>query len=169
MSDGPRDPQLLTLVTNAKALEGAQGTAPGGPDVASHAGDPFRGFQQRYAARYGRPPNLFAEIAYDAVYIAAIAIEAAGTDDPNAVVVALPKAQSGAPGTAGDWKTISGAIHGGGQVNYSGASGGCKFDAKGDLLPPYYYSIWTISGGTISTTRTETCLDPSQPGQCPAP
>jgi branched-chain amino acid transport system substrate-binding protein len=168
MSDGPRDPELLTLVNAPNTLEGALGTAPSGPDVSSHDGDVYRAFQQRYAARYAHPPSIFAEIAYDAVYLAAIGIELAGTvDDPQAVVNALPRLQTGTQGTPGDWKAILDIVHRDSKIDYVGASGPCNFDKSGDLLPPYYYSIWTVSNGSISTLRTETCVDPTDFSKCP--
>ncbi len=156
LSDGIRNMELLPMLSSTDLLEGAVGTAPAGPDPASAAGARFRDFQNRYQMRFGGPPPTYTENSYDAIYLAAAAIQAAGTaTDRTAIARAVSRLTQGTTAPVGDWAAVKKAIEGGG-ANLDGVTGSLDFDAAGDPLPPYYITIWTVAGGALQTQRVVT-------------
>lgn len=155
-SDGVYDRGILTRVKDVGNLEGALGTAPSGPDPARPEGEQLRKFVARYKDRYGREPSIFVENAYDAMYVAAIAMEISGSAAPGPAVrdaVAKVSVPGGKKVYAGDWAGIRAAIRAGTPIDFDGASGPVEFDAKGDIKPPYYYVVWKVEGGTLTVAR----------------
>jgi branched-chain amino acid transport system substrate-binding protein len=158
-SDGARDQGLLGLLANPQMLEGALGTAPSGPDPSKPEGEQLRQLQNKFKARFNRAANLFIENIYDAEYVAAAAIELAGTASSGAAVRdAVRKLQdpNGTHVQTGDWARIKDLIAQKAPINLDGASGSLDFDEHGDILPPYYYSIWSVKDGQIITVRVDT-------------
>ena len=158
-SDGLRDLGIFSLLADPAVIEGGIGTAPSGPDPATPAGDTLRQLTNKFRTRFGRSPNQFIENIYDAAYLSAAAIELAGTDKSGAAARdAIRKLQdpSGTKITVGDWKSIKDAIAAKQAINLDGASGSLDFDASGDILGPYYYSIWAVKNGAITNVRVDT-------------
>jgi branched-chain amino acid transport system substrate-binding protein len=155
-SDGPYDRGLLTRVKDASNLEGAQGTAPAGPDPDSPDGERFRKFVARYKSRFGREPSIFVENAYDSMYVAAIAMEIAKSTTPGAAIrdaMAKVSSPGGKKVPVGDWATIRSAIRAGEAIDFEGASGNVDFDPNGDLKPPYTYVVWKIENGQLVVSK----------------
>src|SRR5262249_20757531 len=152
-ADGARDQAIVSLVANPAMLEGALGTAPSGPPPDRPEGEQLRQLTNRFKARFNRPANLFIEDVYDAAYVAAAAIEFAGTaEDGVAVRDAIRKLQAsnGTHVPTGDWKHIRELIDQKTPINLDGASGTLDFDENGDPRPPYYYAVWTVKDGTLA-------------------
>jgi ABC-type branched-subunit amino acid transport system substrate-binding protein len=151
MVDGNKGQELVDALAHPEAFEGVIGTAPSGPDPATPAGERRRAFQTRFMEKFDRAVAGESENHYDAVYLAAAAIEIArSADNEEGIRVAMASTAAGSEGKVGDWVGIAAAIAADGQVNLAGASGNIDLDpATGELLPPYYVSLWTISGGQI--------------------
>lgn len=96
--DGYDTPELLT--EGGAAADGAIYTTHALMDPVSGS-EPVRRFIADFAARHGEgTATSFAALGYDAALLAAAAIEAAGSTDPDAIVAAL-EATTGFPGITG--------------------------------------------------------------------
>lgn len=85
--------------------------------------------------------------AYDAAFLMALAIEAAGVADKSMVAAGL-RAVSGPKGTViypGEFAKARGLLKQGVRINYEGASGPVDFDAAGDIVGRF--SINRFSNG----------------------
>jgi branched-chain amino acid transport system substrate-binding protein len=165
--DGNRRQELFSGLkqANRNAFNGALGTAPSGPELDDGIlGQRRRAFQERFMAMHdGIAPGTFAENEYDTAYLAAIAIELAGSpDDREAIRDAMNRTSAGPAMAAGDWAGIRAAIAAYGQIDYLGASGDVGLDPdSGELLPPYYIRKWTINDdGKIVDQDVETVTGP---------
>jgi branched-chain amino acid transport system substrate-binding protein len=156
-TDGSRDAELVRLGLPLDVLEGARGTLPSGPDTTSADGAVLLRYQNAFRSRYGAPAPAFAETAYEAIYVAATAIELAGTASGPAARDAMRRLSNpdGVKVSAGDWRGIRETIAAGQPIDYRGVTGGADFDANGDLSPPYYYRVWRIADGASVTDRIE--------------
>ncbi|MBI4821168.1 MAG: ABC transporter substrate-binding protein [Deltaproteobacteria bacterium] len=155
-TDGAQDQLLFTLLDDPQSINDARGIGPSGPDPGTEDGARLRDFKERFLAFFGRNPTFYAENAYDAAYLAAMAIEIAGSaTDRAAVVEAMGSVSSGEPVTAGNWSAIHEAIARDGQADYLGASGHLNLDqATGDLLPPYYVAVWQVVAASMEIIET---------------
>ena len=158
-ADGAYDRGLLTRVKDPSNLEGSLGTAPSGPDPGLPEGERLRKFVARYTTEFHREPSIFVENAFDAMYVAAIAIEIAKTAKPGPELRAA-MSQVSVPGGkkvgAGDWAAIHSAIKAGEAIDFEGSSGPVDFDEKGDIRPPYTYVVWRIGQGGITVAERRT-------------
>jgi branched-chain amino acid transport system substrate-binding protein len=72
----------------------------------------------------------------DALFLIALAIQAAGTTDAEAVKLKMTEVSRADPGDVeihiGDWALAKETLLAGGTVNYEGVSGGIEFDDAGD-------------------------------------
>jgi len=155
LTDGTKNHDLITILSTPSFIEGAIGTAPTGPSPDSPDGVVLRDFRTRFRTRYARDADVYSEYAYDAMYVAAMGIEIAKTaDDRPAIKSAMAKVSMGTQLAAtGDWSVIRDAIRADGQVDYRGASGEVTFDlATGDIIGPFFISVWTISNGNVVDT-----------------
>jgi neutral amino acid transport system substrate-binding protein len=143
--DGLKDQTgFIDNLNTAKELaQGAIGTAPG---TSTAAADQERAnkYKAAYKAKFGSDPGLYADNAYDAVYIIAAAIKKAASVDRAAIMAEIVNVSSGAGGGAtsfgpGDWAMASMAT---GALNYEGASGAVDMDANGE--PAGFYQLWTV-------------------------
>ena len=148
---GNRQQPMFDALSHIDAFEHAICTAASGPDPQSTAGLRRQRFLDRFHARFDHPPTTYAESHYDSAYLAAVAIEIAGsTDDRRAIRDALGLTSAGPVVGAGDWAGLRAAIAQHGQVDYTGASGEVNIDLDyGELLPPYYVRLWTLEDGQI--------------------
>ena len=93
-------------------------------------------FEKNYSAAYKTIQNkYFIANAYDAIMLAALAIEQAGTTDRTKVRDALRNVCC-APGEViepGEWAKAKADIAAGKKINYEGASGPLEFDENGDV------------------------------------
>ncbi|SLN16232.1 ABC transporter substrate-binding protein [Pseudooctadecabacter jejudonensis] len=77
----------------------------------------------------------FVANGYDATFMMALAIEAAGSDD-RAVIAESLRAIATAPGEVilpGEWAKAKEILAAGGEINYEGAAGNQDFDENGDV------------------------------------
>src|SRR6266478_4215709 len=93
-------------------------------------------FEKLYSAAYQTTKgNFYIGRTYDAVMLAALAIEQAGSTDRTKVRDALRNVCC-APGEViepGEWAKAKAAIAAGKKINYEGASGPLEFDENGDV------------------------------------
>lgn len=134
-------------------FEGSYGTAPG-----TQESDSSKVFQVLYEERYGQfPVNPFIGETFDAMAIAALAIEKAGEYDGPAVRDAMREVAN-APGIKvgpGDFAKALDLIRRGEDIDYEGIAGSQNFDENGDVLNTI--EIWKIEDGKIvSSGRFET-------------
>jgi branched-chain amino acid transport system substrate-binding protein len=111
-------------------------------------------FLQAYRARYGKdyPGYLYAEFAYDATYLAALAMEAAGSTDAHIFKDKLIPV-SGPPGAMygpTEYRAAVAALHAGIDIDYDGASGPEDLNANHEVVTPV--DVWQIQGGAFVTT-----------------
>ncbi|HEX7382544.1 MAG TPA: ABC transporter substrate-binding protein [Nevskiaceae bacterium] len=126
-------------------------TAPGNVSTAS-----TKPFDEAYAAKYGKvSTSPFVPNAYDAVVVAALAMEEAKSDKPDAIRDAIRKvtATGGVEVDAGvaGLKKARELLAKGKKIRYIGASGPLQFDKWGDVQDPMI--TWGVTpDGKIKTT-----------------
>lgn len=153
--DATKSDDMITAV-GAANLEGTWGTSPEGVQ-----NDASARFAAEYEAEYGRDAGPFNAQSYDAGAIVALAIEAAGSDDPAAIrdglrAVANPPGTEIGPGAAELARGLQ-LLRDGRQINYQGASGPVDFDENGDVLGAI--GVWRIRGGEIVTDHVAMSAD----------
>jgi branched-chain amino acid transport system substrate-binding protein len=93
-------------------------------------------FEKEYSAAFQTTKDkLFIQQVYDATFLAALAIQKAGSTDRKKIRDALHQV-SGPGGEIvgpGDWKKAVDLITAGKKIDYQGASGDCNFDKNGDV------------------------------------
>ncbi|MFQ3622646.1 MAG: ABC transporter substrate-binding protein [Acetobacteraceae bacterium] len=151
LTDGMRDQSVVQAV-GAQQMEGTFGTAPGS------AATPER--RAAYEAAFRRAnPNLdpaaaFVAQAYDAVYVAALAIQRAGRADRAAIRAALREVAN-PPGEVvgpGEWARARQLLAAGTAIDYEGASGPVNFNDTGDAEGKI--EVWAVREGRIATVET---------------
>jgi len=131
-------------------FEGSYGTAPGALNPRAQGA----AFEEAYRAKYGEDPTQlpFLRETYDAVYVVALAAQAAGSNDPVAMRDAV-RDVTGSPGTTvspGEegWAAAVTALEAGEDIDYDGASSGLGLDENGDVLQGAI-EIWRVEGSAI--------------------
>jgi len=156
--DANKADQLFQAMSPAQraAFVSAIGTASTGADAARY--EPRAAFETRFKDKYGYVSVVDAPNHYDALYLAAAAIQSAGSlDDRPAIARAMASTATGADVEAGDWAAIAATIDTYRQCNYQGASGPVDLDVNGELRPPYYVTLWTVDeAGHVVDTSTVT-------------
>ena len=129
-------------------FEGNFGVSPGNPLTPS-----VEDFRRIYMERTGGDPNqqLISE-AFDGAAVIALAIEKAGSDDPEAVrdqlrFVANPPGELVGPG---DIAKALELVRDGKDINYVGAAGDIDFDENGDVVSGM--RVWQIKDNKIVDT-----------------
>ncbi|MGE0255345.1 MAG: ABC transporter substrate-binding protein [Alphaproteobacteria bacterium] len=148
-SDGMKSTEMVNAIGGGP-LEGMLGTAPQAmADSPSAAA-----FRKAYETKYGQlPPRPYIDGSYDAVYLLALAIEAAGSTDGTKIRDALRRVAA-APGEAvgpGEWAKAKALLRAGKDIDYAGAAGSQDFDKAGDV--PGTFGVWQVKGGKIETLR----------------
>jgi branched-chain amino acid transport system substrate-binding protein len=147
-TDGMRDQSVIDQI-GARPLEGMFGTGPG------TAATPER--REAYVAAFRRanpsmdPGAAFVAQGYDAAYVIALAIQAAGSAERAAIranlrTVANAPGESVGPGEFARARTLLAA---GTKVNYEGASGPVEFNATGDAQGRIEH--WAVQNGRITS------------------
>lgn len=150
-SHAVEDEAFITAVGPRLFTFGHEGTGPGTP-----VGRRYTLFADAYRERFGSAPTMgaFAANVYDAVYLAALAIEQAGTEEapvPDAASIKAALRQVSLGGrsfAAEDFPELVQAIAAGADVNYEGASGSVDFTASGDTAAPF--DVWRVEDGTFT-------------------
>ncbi|MFK7866288.1 MAG: ABC transporter substrate-binding protein [Alphaproteobacteria bacterium] len=99
-----------------------------------------------------KPEGPFLATSYDAMFLAALAVEKNGSTDRAGVSAALREVAS-APGEIirpGEWKKAADLIKAGKAINYEGASGSLDFDPAGDVQGVYSVNIVNDAGELYS-------------------
>ncbi len=130
-TDGLRDKLLIDQI-GADNLKTALFTSPSAPPNTPA----LEAFEKAYSAAYqSTKDKLFIQQVYDATFLAALAIEKAGSLDRRKIRDALR--QVAGPGgeviIPGEWKKAVDLIQAGRKIDYQGASGDCDFDKNGDV------------------------------------
>ncbi|TMJ38466.1 MAG: amino acid ABC transporter substrate-binding protein [Alphaproteobacteria bacterium] len=130
-TDGLRDDELIKEV-GADALKDSFFTAPTSPDKNEASAKLHAAFNAEYKEGADKP---FVDQTYDATFLAALAVEKAGSADKTKMIKALRDVAS-APGEVigpGEWAKAKELIKAGKDINYEGAGGSYEFDANGDV------------------------------------
>lgn len=130
-TDGLRDNLLIEQI-GADNLGPIFFTSPSSPPGTT-AGEKFaKAYSEAFGGTEGK---LFVQQVYDATFLTALAIQAAGSTDRAAIRDALRRVAN-APGKViepGEWAQALDALAAGDDIQYQGASGPIEFDAKGDV------------------------------------
>ena len=95
-----------------------------------------------FAGLFDRPSDPYTAQAWDAVMIAALALESAGSATRD--LVAHVRSVANAPGVEvgpGDWAKAKALLAAGKDINYQGIAGENEFDANGDVSGIYGKSV----------------------------
>ena len=129
-ADGMMDPSVIEQI-GADNLRGNILLS----QPASDTGESYEAF----AAAFDTPKAPFVAHGYDIAFLAALAIEKAGSADRGLISAAL-RDVANAPGMVirpGEWAKAKAAIAAGEDINYQGASGAIEFDENGDVAGTY--------------------------------
>ncbi len=146
-SDGGRSPDLFAEL-GWSSFEGFRGTSAGAPETEAGAS-----FDAAYEAAFGSLPSLpYLREIYDAIYLIALAAEAADSVDPAAMRdvlrdVANPEGEIVGPGTEGFAAAVQ-LLADGTDIDYEGAAGSQNLDENGDNLTGTIV-IWAIQGEEV--------------------
>jgi ABC-type branched-subunit amino acid transport system substrate-binding protein len=114
--------------------------------------DAYERYRSSYAARFGQEPIILSENAYDAAFVLALAMQAAGSTDPSQFRSAL-RYVANPPGRTilpGQWAEAIAALDAGENIDYWGAANRVDFDRYGDVGTAY--GVWLVNDtGVIGT------------------
>lgn len=131
--DGLRSASLITEISSNEALCRMFGTNPASP-----TGDAYLSFELRFKSKYGAAPGTYSANAYDAAYLLAYAMVAAGLEDLDgpAIAAGLRRLSAGTEVVAGSSALGSTIQHlaasSEATINFTGTSGALDFDAQGE-------------------------------------
>jgi neutral amino acid transport system substrate-binding protein len=112
-------------------------------------------FTQLYKAKFNVTPVELADYGYDAMNIVALAVDAAGSLNGDAVGAKM-KTVANPPGTAVyDYKTVSMALKAGTKINYERASGPMDFNEHNNVTGGFD-AVSSDASGNINVTLTIT-------------
>lgn len=158
LPDGLKDQSFIDNLNTAKDLaEAAIGTAPGASDDPADIAHAMT-FKAAFTAAYAKDPGTYVDTGYDAMYVLALAIQKAGSEDPASIVAQIVGVTSAdvAAGAVevgpGEWAKAREALTMGKSVNYQGAGGRLDMDMFGD--PSGVYTVWTVTGGRLTDVET---------------
>jgi ABC-type branched-subunit amino acid transport system substrate-binding protein len=128
--------QTIIDQVGADAMEGVYG-------VSNVPGSNYDAFAELFEEEYGEEPGIFAPESFDALNLAALAWERAGSVGPQAFVdnvreIALPDGTQ-----VGDFPSGKEELEAGNEIDYQGAATECNFDEDGDVY------------GAIAVTRAQ--------------
>ena len=104
-----------------------------------------------FAGLFDRPSDPYTAQAWDAVMIAALALESAGSATRD--LIDHVRSVANAPGVEvgpGDWAKAKALLAAGKEINYQGIAGANEFDANGDVAGIYGKSV--VKDGVWSET-----------------
>jgi ABC-type branched-subunit amino acid transport system substrate-binding protein len=122
--------------------------------TASGAG--YMTYAHAYQAKYNAVdvPGTYSPNAYDAIYVLALAMVAAGAADGTAIRDNM-RTVANSPGMTfgpGQFAAAAAALKAGMKINYDGASGPVDFDMYGDVAGTY--DVWKVVNGQIQTVSS---------------
>lgn len=150
-TEGMQAPEVVDAI--GEPLEGAWGTGPYSAETPS-----TNLFKAYYEAEHGvQPPTAFLYETYDAAFVAALAIEKAGTATPGPAIRDAIRQVANPPGEVilpGEWAKAVQLIREGKDIQYVGASGPVIFDENGDVAVATI-GMWTVEDGEIKVVDFE--------------
>lgn len=121
--------KAITPAIAQKVLTSLEGSSSGGAGTAE--------FNQLYQAKFGSAPVELADYGYDGLNVLALAADAAGSLNGDAVGAKM-KTVSDPPGTAvSDYATAYKDLKAGTKINYEGASGPMDFNDHNNVFGPF--------------------------------
>lgn len=142
-----------TFIENSApaVVEGMVGTIPF-PRVDS---EEYRHFAGLYRATFkAEPPESYGDATYDAVYLAALALQQAGVVDAALMAANLSSVSEGGTHIVpGEFARARDLIASGTDIDYKGAGGDVDFDENGDILSGTY-RIWRVEDGSFAVVET---------------
>src|SRR5579863_89886 len=139
--------KAITPAVAQKVLTSLQGSSTGG------AGVPL--FNQLYQQKFGAMPVELADYGYDALNVLALAADAAGSLNGDAVGAKM-KTVADPPGTTvSDYKTGFTDLKAGTKINYDGASGPMDFNDHNNVTGGFD-AVSSDAAGNINTVLTIT-------------
>jgi ABC-type branched-subunit amino acid transport system substrate-binding protein len=150
-TDGLEDPAFVSAVGASKFSSlSHEGTGP-----ATLTGAAEMGYQDRYKARFNHDlsPGSYSESAYDAVFLAALAMAAGGENTAKAVHDNITAVSAGGKKvTRDDLKGALDAAKAKTDIDFDGVSGNVDLDANGDVVAPY--DVWKVTNGTFAVIES---------------
>lgn len=149
--DGSFDSGLL--FNAGPAVIGMQGTAPTPP----RSSPDYQLFQFKFLQAVGELPEQYAESAYDAVYLVALALAQGGSNTAASVPAnlrAVSRADTATPVLIrpGDYRLALTAIARGDDIDYQGVAGPLDLDANGEPESGTYL-LWEVVPGDDGRPR----------------
>ncbi len=138
-ADGMMDVSVIEQI-GADNLRGNIMLSQPAPDTGSES---YKVFAAAVEATGNSPDAPFVAQGYDIAFLAALAIEKAGSADRGLIPAAL-RDVANAPGIVirpGEWAKAKEAIAAGEDINYEGASGAIEFDENGDVAGTYSLNV----------------------------
>ena len=147
-SDGVVDPSFVAGVGATRFTFPHEGTA-----GSNAVGPRYDTYKASFNAKYGSEPSpgAFSANAYDAVYLAALAMAAGNAATGEVIKANLTAVSSG--GTAfspSQYAEAVAALKAGTDINFEGASGPVDFDEYGTVAANF--DIWRVTNGVITIT-----------------
>lgn len=133
------------LVNAGTYAENIMGTAP------YHEEDTYyESFKTRYKTKHpdGTDPVVFIPNTYDAIILAALAIEKAGSNTDGALLKTSLRQIAYTGTTVRTYADAITQLNNGNDINYNGVSGNLDFDSYGDVITPY--EIWKVISGSFN-------------------
>ena len=139
--------KAITPATAQKVLTSLQGTSTGGQATTE--------FTQLYKTKFGATPVELADYGYDGMNVLALAVDAAGSLNGDAVGAKM-RTVADPPGTmVYDYKTGYTALKAGTKINYEGASGPMDFNDHNNVTGGFD-AVSSDASGNITTVLTIT-------------
>ncbi len=148
-SNSLEDAAFITGVGASRFNFPHEGTGPGTP-----IGVRYSRFQAAFRVAYAQDPTSasFSANAYDAVYLAALAMSAAGKVEGgnlhDAMVAVSAVGKIVGPENFAEART---AAEAGTDIDYEGASGSVDMNQSGDVVAPY--DLWMVQNGALIVTQ----------------
>ena len=139
--------KAITPATAQKVLTSLQGTSTGGQATSE--------FTQLYQSKFNATPVELADYGYDGMNVLALAADAAGSLNGDAVGAKM-KTVADPPGTTVyDYKTAYSDLKAGTKINYDGASGPMDFNDHNNVTGGFD-AVASDASGNIKTVKTVT-------------
>lgn len=161
-SDGSKSDAMLDEL-GWDAFDGMRGTSP-----SSLPTEGVAPFNERFEAAYGElPPRPYIKEAYDAVFLIALAAQAAGSNDGTAIRDKLREVANddgddtvAGPGEEGFAAAVE-ALDAGDNINYEGVVGPIEWDDKGDpsIGAIEYFTVDAANQDLVTTNVFEVDLE----------
>jgi ABC-type branched-subunit amino acid transport system substrate-binding protein len=113
----------------------------------------YAAFLERFQRRFGVAGSLYASTAYDATYMVALAVQAAGGVEGRSVAAWIrPTSVGGESVGPLDYAAARDKVEAGIDVDYKGVSGDVDLDENGDPESGHY-ELWKNAGGKVEQRK----------------